>query len=401
VQILPSALQPGALREVWNERRGGHCADDAHAPHMRAAVDWLTRAQDATESGGIARGYSLIWNRYFEVRGWEPAYPETTGYIIPTLMATSRVLHREELLDRAICAAKWECEIQMPSGAVQGGVLGEDISPAIFNTGQVIFGWLAAYQHTGTAKFAVAAERAATYLASRLDSDGIWRRDHSRYALRGKSLYNARTAWAMAEAGSRLGIKCLLDAAARSLRAIAQCQRPNSWFPDCCLTDPTRPLLHTIAYAIRGLLEGGRVLGDAALIDQAAAAAAAVAAEVDEQGRLPGRLAEDWRPAARWSCLTGQAQMVNIWIRLYEITGERYWLEPVPRVLQYLKSTQNRESDDPGLRGGIKGSDPLGGEYGPYEVLSWATKFFIDALLRHDRVLAGTRTAPDDVMLLA
>jgi hypothetical protein len=93
--------------------------------------------------------------------------------------------------------------------------------------------------------------------------------------------------------------------------------------------------------------------------------------------------------------------MVNIWIRLYEITGEHYWLEPVPRVLQYLKSTQNRESDDPGLRGGIKGSDPLGGEYGPYEVLSWATKFFIDALLRHDRVLAGTRTAPDDVMLLA
>src|SRR5688572_2721233 len=28
---------------------------------------------------------------------------------------------------------------------------------------------------------------------------------------------------------------------------------------DCCLTDPFRPLLHTTAYAIRGLLEGGRV----------------------------------------------------------------------------------------------------------------------------------------------
>ncbi|HXD21800.1 MAG TPA: hypothetical protein VN613_00470 [Gemmatimonadaceae bacterium] len=389
------------LREVFSERTGGHAADASHAPHLGPAVDWLCRAQDATGSGGIARGYSLVWSPYFQTRGWEPAYPETTGYIVPTLMAAARVLHRDELLDRALRAAKWECEIQMPSGAIQGGVLGQEVSPAIFNTGQVIFGWLAAYQCTGTAKFAAAAERAATYLASRLHTDGIWHRDQSQFARKGASLYNARTAWAMAEAGVRLENTALTAAASRSLHAIAQRQLQSSWFPDCCLTDPERPLLHTLAYAIRGLLEGGRVLGDPALVDHASAAAAAIAAEVDEAGRLPGRFGEDWRPAARWSCLTGEAQMAGIWIRLYEITGEPYWLEPVPRVLQHLKSTQNREADDPGLRGGIKGSDPLGGEYGPYEVLSWATKFFVDALVRHDRVLAGTPTATDDVMLLA
>src|SRR2546429_6528050 len=33
--------------------------------------------------------------------------------------------------------------------------------------------------------------------------------------------------------------------------------------PSCCLTDPHQPLLHTLAYAIRGFLEGGRVLDDA------------------------------------------------------------------------------------------------------------------------------------------
>ncbi len=403
VQFLPRlrALNPVTLREVWTERTGGHTADAAHAAHIGPAVDWLARAQDATGTSGIARGYSLIRSPYFGSRGWEPAYPETTGYIIPTLMTAARVLRRDELLDRAMRAAKWECEIQLPSGAIQGGVIGQDISPAIFNTGQVIFGWLAAYQHTGAAKFAAAAERAAMYLASRLDGDGVWRRDHSLYARHGSSLYNARTAWAMAEAGERLGNKWVTDAAARGLRAIARRQTQSSWFPDCCLTDPQHPLLHTIAYAIRGLLEGGRVLSDAKLIDHAAAAAAAIAAEVGEDGRLAGRFGDDWRPAARWSCLTGQAQMTNIWIRLYELTGEHYWLEPVPRVLKFLKSTQNRESDDPGLRGGIKGSDPLGGEYGPYEVLSWATKFFVDALMRHDRVLAGTPIAPDDIMLLA
>jgi len=38
-------------------------------------------------------------------------------------------------------------------------------------------------------------------------------------------------------------------------------------------------------------------------------------------------------------------------------------------------------SDSPGLRGGVKGSCPFDGDYGRYEVLNWATKFFVDALL--------------------
>ena len=99
---------------------------------------------------------------------------------------------------------------------------------------------------------------------------------------------------------------------------------------------------------------------------------------------MPGRYWSDWKPATRWSCLTGQAQTANNWMRLTEITGDTRWLEPVPRVLQFLKRTQNCASGNPGVRGGIKGAWPLNGEYGPYQVLSWATKFFADALMRHE-----------------
>ena len=76
-------------------------------------------------------------------------------------------------------------------------------------------------------------------------------------------------------------------------------------------------------------------------------------------------------------------------MRLYAMTGDGKWLEPVPRVLAFLKSTQNRSSSDPGLRGGIKGAAPVSGGYGRYEVLSWATKFFLDALRRHAAILDG------------
>src|SRR5207302_1041282 len=164
-----------------------------HAPHLTAALAWLCRAQDATGSGGISRGYSLVWDPYFELRGWQPAYPETTGYIIPTLLVAARRLGRPDLKERALLAARWEIDIQLESGAVQGGVVGQEIAPAVFNTGQVLFGWLAAFQETGDTQFAEAAHRAAGYLVRALDVDGIWREGTSAFADAEATLYNART----------------------------------------------------------------------------------------------------------------------------------------------------------------------------------------------------------------
>ncbi len=394
-------LNPTALVERSREWLGGHPADPEHEPHLVAAIAWLVRAHDATPDGGISRAYSLAWHPYSQHGGWLPSYPETTGYIIPTLYAAARRLGRAELAARAEAAARWEIEIQLPTGAVQGGVIGAPESPAVFNTGQVLLGWLAGFEETGQGIFADAARRAACYLVATLDADGHWRRGNSRFARADATLYNTRTAWALAEVGARLDDGGFTDAAARSLRAAAALQAPNGWLPSCCLTDPAQPLLHTLAYAIRGFLEGGRVLGDSRLIGAAERAARALAATVRTDGWMPGRYRSDWSPAVRWSCLTGQAQMANNWMRLAAITGDAQWLEPVPAVLRFLKRTQNRRASALGLRGGIKGAWPVGGEYGAYEVLSWATKFFADALMRHEAIEANGLGAPSPVSVLA
>jgi hypothetical protein len=394
-------LNPTALAEGWRERLGAYSADPRHEPHLVAALAWLVRAHDATPDGGISRGFSLGWHPHFACRGWQPSYPETTGYIIPTLYAAAGRLARPDLAARAERSARWEIEIQLPTGAVRGGVMGEPESPAVFNTGQVLLGWLAAFEETGHGAFADAARRAARYLATTLDADGHWRRGNSRFARADSTLYNARTAWALAEAGARLDDGGFTDAAARSLHAAAELQAPNGWLPQCCLTDPERPLLHTLAYAIRGFLEGARVLGDPCLLRAAERAANALVAAVRADGWMPGRYRSDWSPAVRWACLTGQAQMANNWMRLAEITGDPRWLEPVPAVLGFLKRTQNRRSREPGLRGGIKGAWPVGGAYGAYEVLSWATKFFADALMRHEAIQADGLGAASPVSVLA
>lgn len=399
-QVISRSFPPRRASAIDPNRR--HAVDEAHEPHLQSAIDWLTRAQDVNRTGGVARAYSRVHNRYFRLRGWEPDYPETTGYIIPTLLAAAGRFGREDLTARALLAATWECSIQLPNGAVQGGVIGEPVSPSAFNTGQVILGWLAAYQQSRDCQYADSARAASLFLMDTLDTDGIWRRAHSRFAVPGDALYNARTAWAVAEAGRRLEMPTATEAAARALHAVSRRQHASGWLPDCCLTDPDQPLLHTLAYAVRGLIEGGRVLEDWRLVAGGAQAAAAIADQVRGDGWLSGRYTSGWRAAAPWACLTGQAQMVSCWIRLYDITGESQWLEPVAPVLRYLKATQDRFASDPGIAGGIAGSDPIDGPYGTHEMLSWATKFFIDALLRDERVRDLDRVpAPDDHLLLA
>src|SRR5204862_7255559 len=177
---------------------------------------------------------------------------------------------------RAARAAGGEIEIPPPTGAVRGAVPGAPESPAVFNTAQVLLGWLAAFEETGQGTFADAARRAACYLVATLDSDGHWRNGNSRFARADATLYNTRTAWALAEAGARLNDGGFTDAAARSLRAAAELQSQNGWLPSCCLSAPERPLLHTLAYAIRGLLDGGRGLGDPTPLHPAERAAGAL-----------------------------------------------------------------------------------------------------------------------------
>jgi hypothetical protein len=393
-------LNPTAMLELAQEREG-HPALREHGPHLRSALEWLAAAQDATPDDGISRGFSFAYSTYFRGRGWQPSYPETTGYIIPTLFEAAARTGRQDLAARAVRAAIWECEIQLPSGAVQGGVIGQGNSPAVFNTGQVMLGWLSAFEQTKDDRFADAARRAGEYLVTVQEPNGHWRKGNSAFARGDTTLYNARVAWALAEAGVRLGIEDFKVSALRNLKAVAGLQTGNGWFPYCCLTDSRRPLLHTIAYTIRGLLEGGRVLQDDQLLQAAVRASASLLNRVREDGWMSGRFHPDWTPAAEWSCLTGEAQMANNWMRLHAITGERRWLEPVPRVLRFLKRTQNRTSDEVGLRGGIKGSFPMSGEYGRFEILNWATKYFADALMRHDDVLQGRSAELMSAFILA
>jgi len=158
-------------------------------------------------------------------------------------------------------------------------------------------------------------------------------------------------------------------------------QLPNGWFKNNCLYDPVRPLLHTIAYALRGVLEIGLAVGNDTYIAAVRKAADALIQQQRDDGSLAGRYTRDWQPAVEFSCLTGNVQMGTVWARLYHHTGDVRYLQALSKANRFTQSVQWLGTGNPGLDGGVSGAFPLHGRYGRFEVLNWAVKFFADSLM--------------------
>ena len=351
--------------------------------HLQAGIEWICRAQDAFKDGGVARSYSLVYHPYFKRKRWVPSYPETTGYIIPTMFDYANLEKRQDIYDRASRMADWECEVQMENGAVQGGTIDQTPTPAIFNTGQVIFGWLRAFQETGKGKYLECARKAGKYLVGQQEKDGSWRKNLSKYASGQMPFYtyNTRTAWALLLLSFFDNEEPFKDAAIRNIDFSLGQQSDNGWFKYNSLNDPSQPLLHTIAYCIRGILEAGVLLNNHNYVNHAKRAADALIERQRSDGSLAGCFNDKWEPTVSWSCLTGDAQISIIWARLFQLTGEIKYRDGMKRANEYLRNVQLLQTSNPNIYGGIGGSDPLQGGYGRFEILNWGVKFFIDALM--------------------
>ena len=363
------------------------CNDDGE--YLAETAKWLCRAQDSSEDGGVARSYKVAKYVGNGPAGWQASYPETTGYIIPTFFALSKYFSDEGLSSRVLRMADWEIEIQLPSGAVMGGIVTAPSSPAVFNTGQVIFGWLAAFKETGNQKYLNAAVSAGDYLLSIQEPDGSWKKGNSRYALDKPTTYNTRVAWALIELGIKTNQSKYVDAGRKNVEFALTKQLENGWFSENCLSDPERPLLHTIAYATRGILESGICLNESRYIDAAIKTLNELLNCQRADGGIPGRLRSDWSSKEDWDCLTGDAQVAVCWLRAYAITGLQKYKDAARKAIEFVKRTQKLEHPNPGIRGGVKGSFPFDGPYGQFEMLNWAAKFFCDALMMiNDEALA-------------
>jgi hypothetical protein len=382
----------------WRQYAFGGTAPASVDPQnrMAMAVEWLLRGQAATPDDGVSLGYFPY--RHGETggaAGWLPSYPETTGYIITSLLAYASRFDASEVRTKALRMADWEVAIQMPSGAVQGGPVTspDKQTPAAFNTGMVLDGWCSAYEASKQEAYLAAARRAGDFLVADLDPDGYFRTNGAFVKSGEIKTYTCLCAWAMYRLGNITGENRYRDAAVRSAEAAVRQQCASGWFDHNCLSHSDMPLTHTIGYALQGILEVGVLAKRDDLIAAARRGLDAVLACRRNDGFLRGRFDRNWRPTVFSSCLTGSAQIAVVAYRMYLLTGDLNYRVGADSLVDFLKGLQLLDAEDANVNGALAGSFPLLGSYMRAGYPNWATKYFLDALMLQVATHAGPARA--------
>jgi uncharacterized protein YyaL (SSP411 family) len=350
--------------------------------HLKETMRWLFRSQDATNCGGSAASYNPIL-------GWDGPYPETTGYIVPTLYEYGNEFDSQESVRRAHKMARWLLTTQKRSGGFPRGVAPDDRTPpSVFNTGQILLGLVRAYEETGDDEFRDAILRAGRWLVSVQHEDGYWDAFDYKDVVHS---YSSRIGWSLLVVADAVGDDELRDASLANLSWVASQQTNNGWFRRASFEMGESPFLHTIAYTVRGLLEGAVRANDENLFEAARESAEQLISVQERDGVLKGAYDEEWNGSSYY-CLTGNAQVAIIWLRLAELTGETRYRSAAEREVEFLK-TAHRLDESPTVRGGLPGSRPIWGPYLRFRYPNWAAKFFADALLGLEKSTAQGRSA--------
>jgi hypothetical protein len=351
---------------------------------LAGAAAWLVRAQDANRDGGISGRYRLS-------SGWSSSYPETTGYTVPTLLALAAELGDATYRDRAARCVDFLLSVQLGDGGFPALEIAENRTrPSPFNSAQIVHGLHQWHQATGDPRVLDAMVRAARWICDVQDADGAWRT----HFYRGLACtYSAHAACWLAELGAYTGERRFTESAERNLRwVLGHCDRETGWFDACGFSEADhqtrRAYTHTIAYTLWGVWLMSRRLEVAEGIGAVERAAEGLMHRIERSRTLAGVLNYRWQPCSTFACLTGNAQLAALWLRIAETGGDVRFVNAAFKAIDEVKRAQSLVSGSDGIRGGVPGSQPVGGEYIPFALPNWAAKFFIDALLAKRRCLS-------------
>ncbi len=384
-------LEPRQRRQhqIWNNRWTKELKFEALdlSKSRLGALNWLLEAQNnpSHEGKGFDRAFNLL------TKSWELPYPETSGYIVPTLLESDHCAPSMGLKEKALAAGKWLESTQFQSGAIcsKQWFVG-NTKPSVFNTGMVLHGFTALSAHTKDEQFATSAMKAARWLIDAQSKNGAWVKysfndlDHTYYTM---------VAWALIAFGLHFNDEEAIECAKKNLKWTMGEQQLNGWVKKVDFMHQSSATTHTIAYCAQGLAESGRLLNETQYLHAAIRLIEPLNQSFADFGFLPGAFDDEWRPMRMshknglnrtvlkeyWECLTGTSQSSCTNFCLYEAAGDSKFLDSGRMMNRHLRSRQLNHVN-PYISGGFSGSWPLHGPYDTFCLPNHAAKFFIDAL---------------------
>ncbi len=345
---------------------------------LYGAVEWLLRAQYYTEDYGFG-SFKLGLT-------WTSSYPETTGYIVETLIKYSNLKKENEIKNCCVRAADWLIEIQKPSGGWQGETLEDNKDEVVFNTGQIIRGLLSVYCETDDSKILKSAIKAGNWLVEIQEANGSW----VKHAFMGVArVYDSYVDVPLIHLSTITKDTKYREAAIKNLNWIIENkQNSNGWFQDCdnTIKHNDKPILHTICYTIDGLIESGILLNEPKFIKAGKIAADALNDFYQKHSLLKGRFDSKWN-GTEYPILTGYAQLAVVWMKLHQLYPNEHYFKDAQSLNNQLSWLQLDDSRFNIINGGIAGSFPIWGKYETFTFPNWATKYFVDSLMMELQIM--------------
>lgn len=328
--IMYSDLRADIIREKIKARTN-------YIEVYNKAINWIDA--NTVDGEGVICNTSL-----------KKSYPEVTGYYIPTLIKWG-------YRDRAISYAKWLCNIQKDDGSWYDT---DNNDPYIFDSAQILKGLIAVREIYPEVDNNIM--RGCEWILSRMDDDG-------------RLVTPSEELWGDSKTCSELihtyCISPLIDASkifnkpdyeikARKIFNYYKKEYYESIMNFSLLS-------HFYAYVMEALVDLGE-------IDMVREAMAKIADIQKDDGSVPAY------NNVNWICSTGLFQLALVWYRLGE-------LEHGNKAFEFACKLQNKT-------GGWYGSYIIDKDtkenntYFPNEEISWAVKYFLDALYFKNKLTA-------------
>ena len=348
--------------------------------HIDLVLSWLNFAIGKSADGGIPHMVDL---RQFVSQGrvtFAPSYPETTGYMLCTLIFGLR--HKMLTLSRAKIdrITNYLLSVQRPDGAMPGS--GNETRELAFDTGQVLTGLVAYYRHVEQRpEVGSSIARAADWLAAQVGADGAY---SAASCYNGARAYYVRATIGLLQAAIAFGRSDWLDAAARNGEWTFRQRFGRSWFERFSFEDGAFQNLHGIAYTLRGLIDLGRHLCRPEYVEYSKCCIDQIFSRaypaLPVPNSIPGHFARSFTKHRRTISPTGMCQIALCCFLLDRLYQSPIYSRHASELIATVKRFQFRGFAEPALNGLLPGSWPITGPYMHCALPNWPIKFFLDGL---------------------
>ncbi len=350
---------------------------------LHNVFDWIKRSFESQKDGGSSAYYSMT-------SGWKASYPETTGYLIPTLYKYWEETSDATWKTLAQKATDWLLSIQRPSGGWQAFQVDTQSYERVFNTGMIIDGLCAAYDIEGSKRILNSAIKGAEWIVSQQDMDNYWRKSNIGQG----GAYDALVCACLLEVWKRTNMNAFKDAATRGLDVISRLQTKNGWFDRCngseTSHEPTA-LTHHLGYTLEGFLRAGQILNYNNYFECARRTSERLLSRVEVNRRLAAEYGPHWEeiPMSKGRiniCVTGCSQVARVFDMIAQKTRDLRYLNASAKLIDFVSAVGALDSQDQSMKNGTPGSYPIYGNYQSFQFVNWAAKYHADAIMFHRQI---------------